>query len=451
MFRSRLAATVALAMVATLAVAVRPAEADGPLPRIRSDGANFFYRNAAGERVAFVPRGLNYIRLGNVPGAEDFHSTFEQNGYSDRDADAMLRFMQHSGYNVVRVFIDPGGPGMHHGIGRSPGEGGLNQAYRSNVEWFIRQAINRGIYVMPVFDFFPTNAFYDNTYVRKGGRTPTTQASGTNLYYMDPGYIEAKQAYLWYFVSAMRARLGPANLTAIFAYELDNEVFWHASEKPFNTPNVPFTGPNGLPYQMQDNRQRQRAADESLDHYAGVVAGTLVGSNGIDPDGMVTMGFATNHLLRRNGFDGLPGHCTSCDPRVDYRYPGRPANVQSKLTFVDFHVYPRGGAYSIVNDLKSSEVQFLTKPYLIGELGATKAVYANNITAAAIDMRNKQVDSCTVGLGAKGWLSWTYDSDIVVPHLGHQDLFYSLLDVNGSGVINGQLAPEARLNPCSIS
>jgi hypothetical protein len=451
MLRSRLAAAVAAALLATLAIAVMPAEraeAAGPPPRIRSDGTNFYY-NLNGQRVGFVPRGLNYVRLGNVPGAYDFHSTFEPPWYNAQAADNMLRFMQEHGYNVARVFIDAGGPDNPHGIGRNPGVGGLSHDYLENVAWFIRQAIARGIYVMPVFDSFPHNAFYINNYVNVGGREVTHQASGNNLLYMDYGHILAKQAYLWYFVSAMRDRLGPANLTAIFAYQLDNEVFWHASEKPFNTPGVTFKGPNGQAYDMSDfNTARQAAADDSLKKYAEMVTYYLVGTHGIDPEGMVTMGFGTNKQLNRVGFTGLPGHCAgdACRSGVDYRYPGRPAKVQDYLTFIDMHVYPQGGSYTVRDDLMSSEVHWFGKPYLIGELGATKAVYGNNIAIAAVDMKNKQVNSCSVYNGAKGWLFWTYDSDIAVPHLGHQALFYSL--ASEGGAINGQLAPIRRPNPC---
>jgi hypothetical protein len=451
MLRSRLAAAVAVALAASLAIAVMPAkraEAAAPLPRVSSDGFTF---RAGGQ--PFVPRGLNYVRLAQTGPEGPFHSVFEPGRYSPTDADHMLQFMQMHGYNVVRVFIDAGGDQYLHGIGRNPGEGGLNQDYLGNVEWFIRAAINRGIYVMPVFDSFPHNAFYRNTYVNIGGRPTNPQVDDLNLLYMDYGHVLAKQAYLWYFVNAMRGRLTPAYLSAIFAYELDNEVFWYANHKPFNTPNVMLDAlDGGPPYNMADfadvGRGRQDAADDSLAYYARTVAGSLVGPNGIDPDGMVTMGFGTNQYLGRVGFVGLPGHCsgTGCKDGVDYRYPGRPAKVQNYLSFIDMHTYPQGGTYTIRGDLESSEVQWFARPYLLGELGATKAVYGNNVRIAAVDMKNKQVNSCSVDGGAKGWLFWTYDSDIIVPNLASQGLFYSL--ASEGGAINALLAPSQRPNPC---
>jgi hypothetical protein len=222
-----------------------------------------------------------------------------------------------------------------------------------------------------------------------------------------------------------------------------------------NTPDVTLVGPDGVSrYNMADfdnvGQGRQDAADDSLAYYARTVAGTLVGTRGIDPDGMVTMGFGTNYALKKPPFNGFRVYCPpACDGRIDYRYPGRPAKVQSALSFIDLHVYPEG-PYSIGDDLRSSEVHWLTKPYLLGELGAKKVVYANNIRVAAVDMKNKQVNSCSIGnyhgLGAKGWLFWTYDSDIVVPDLEDQGLFYAL--ASEGGAINGLLAPSRRPNPC---
>jgi hypothetical protein len=444
-------------LTAALAIAVTPAnraEAAAPLPRVSSDGFTF---SAGGQ--PFVPRGLNYIRLAQAAGeAEPHHSTFEPGSYSAPEADHMLKFMHDHGYNVVRVFIDPGGDQWVHGIGHNPGEGGLSAAYLSNVEWFIRAAKARGIYVMPVFESFPHNAFYLNTYVNNHGPHPNPQVDDLNLLYMDYGHVLAKQAYLWYFVNAMRGRLTPADLTTIFAYELDNEVFWHTNHAPFNALNVTFVGPDGVSrYNMADfddvGQGRQDAADESLAFYAHTVAGTLVGPRGIDPDGMVTMGFGTNNALGKPPFNGFRTFCPPDCKAIPnyYRYPGRPAKVQSALSFIDMHVYPLGGAYSIGDDLRSSEVHWFTRPYLLGELGATKAIYANNIRVAAADMRNKQVNSCSVGnhygLGAMGWLFWTYDSDLRVPDLG-QAPFYSL--ASEGGAINALLAPSQRSNPCVV-
>jgi hypothetical protein len=121
------------------------------------------------------------------------------------------------------------------------------------------------------------------------------------------------------------------------------------------------------------------------------------------------------------------------------RGPGRPG-YDGLATYC-----PDDPGYSLPADLASVEVSAFTKPYVVGEFGAIKAKYAD-ITRAAYDMRDKQVQSCSVGQGAKGWLFRTYDSDLVDPELANQGQFYSLAD--GRGAVNGQLAPVVRPDPC---
>ncbi len=112
------------------------------------------------------------------------------------------------------------------------------------------------------------------------------------------------------------------------------------------------------------------------------------------------------------------------------------------------HVYPLSGGYTLAADLGSSGIGAIPKPYMLGEFGAPKAAYPN-IYAAADNMRLKQIQSCAIGNGAKGWLFWTYDTDLVQPGMGQQGQFYSLLSPDGSGVINGVLAPLVRNHPCA--
>jgi hypothetical protein len=233
----------------------------------------------------------------------------------------------------------------------------------------------------------------------------------------------------------------------VLAYSLENEAFWDTAQKPFNLTSGTVTGPDGLVYDLADAGQRQQAADAAMVVYANQATEAV---RAVSPEALVTIGFFTNYAVHKPGFGGFPVHCgTSCDPAVDYRYPGRPASVSrwSGVDFIDLHAYPQGGSYTLAGDLATSEVDWIGKPYVLGEFGAVKSVYGNDVVAAAYGMRDTQVASCSVGSGAKGWLFWTYDTDLVDPDLASQGLFYSLAD-NG-GAINGQLAPVVRPNPCT--
>jgi hypothetical protein len=124
---------------------------------------------------------------------------------------------------------------------------------------------------------------------------------------------------------------------------------------------------------------------------------------------------------------------------VDYRYPGR-AGILSywgAVDLLDVHMYEQHGKPV----LDALEMQQRKDPYIIGEFGALKASYGNDITRAAYAMRDLQKEGCA--LDAKGYLYFTWDT---TEPLASLDQFFHMSD-NG-GVINGQLAPIIRPDPC---
>lgn len=433
------------AAVATVVVAApwsAQAAASGP-DRIKAS-ATRLYDGVTG--ATFTPRGANYVRLATSRHGVVFHSTFEPGLYNPADAQNVLDGLKNaSGYNAVRVFIDPGDGNYDHGIDVGAGADGLNQSYLDNVADFVNRAAADGIYVLPALSDFPVSPYYQSIVSATDQNGPNPDVAGNNNWFMDKGYIAAKQAYAKNFVTGLKSRVG-ANISAVFGYELENEAFWDAAQKPFSTLSGTLIGPDGLSYDMSQPAQRQQAADASMVVWANAgAAGIRAG----DPAALVTVGFFTNQAVDKSGFNGLMTYCsTACDSGVDYRVPGRPASIAkwSSVDFIDMHAYPQAGGYSIGTDLGTSEISLVSKPYLLGEFGAYKPAYGNDIVSAAYDMRDKQVDSCGVGNGAQGWLFWTYDTDVVNPDLANQGLFYSLAD--DGGAINGQLATVVRGNPC---
>jgi hypothetical protein len=393
--------------------------------------------------AAFTPRGTDFVRLTKAPDGSVYHSTFEPGQYTSANAQAVLNNMKtSSGYNAVRVFIDPGEfTTPSHGISTSVSSTTpIKAAYIANVADFIRRAAADGIYTIPVLSDIPANTYYYKT-----AGSPAGNIKGNNVLYLDPRYVAAKEEYLRQFVSALAGLLGSqAADSDVLAYESDNEVYFDASQPPFSTMSGTLTSLDGVTYNMSQPAQRQQAADANLVAYSRDMKNALVQA---DPGALLMMGFFTNKAVGKPGFNGFTTYCsTNCKPGTDYRVPGRAASVSiyGTVDILDIHVYPTSSSYSLTTDLNSIEYSLFKKPYIIGEFGAIKSVYGNNITTAAYAMKNLQIASC--GLHAKGWLFWTWDTDTMTS-LATQNLFYSLADSRGA--INGQLAPVARPNPCS--
>lgn len=92
--------------------------------------------------------------------------------------------------------------------------------------------------------------------------------------------------------------------------------------------------------------------------------------------------------------------------------------------------------------LDTHEMQHRKDPYIIGEFGAFKEAYGNDITRAAYAMRDLQREGCR--LGSEGYLYFTWDT---TEPLASLDKFFHMTDNNGA--INGVLAPIMRPDPCN--
>lgn len=412
--------------------------AGAPLNLIKAN-SNVLYDSVTGAN--FVPRGANYMRIGGTA-ASPYVNTFEPGRYTSAEAQNILDGLKiASSYNAVRVFIDPGDGNFAHGIGTNTTSDGLNTAYLNNVADFVNRAAANGIYVMMSMDAWPGSTPYLNAYVAAGGNQDVVD--GNNAWFMSKGRIAAKKLYLKNFVADLVSRVG-ANKTAVLAYETDNEAYFDTAYPPFNRTTGTFLGTDGLTYDMASPSSRQQAADASLVIYSQSAAD---GVHASDSTALVSMGFFTNYAVGRTSFNGLPASANTWAP-------GRPAavSIYGGADFIDLHTYPDNvTTYSASNDLATSEVGLVAKPYIIGEFGAQKSVYSNNIVTAAYAMRDLQIAECSVlnskSKGAQGWLFWTYDTDTTTS-LANQGLFYSLADSNGA--INGQLAPVVRPDPCRL-
>lgn len=418
-----------------------PADAVAAPHRIRAD-AGGLYDSVTGAR--FVPRGSNFVRVRTTSDGTVYHSTFEPGFYDRGAARHALTRMRQDGYNTVRVFIEPGGltgdpRGIGHGLATNEPVYG---PYMDNFADFAAMAAERGIYVLPALLHFPQNKFYWDVVARTHGPGGAPKnIAGRNLLYLDKGRVAAKAEYMKRFAAALIDRIGREQAPVILAYETDNEVYFEANQAPYDKMSGTVTPLNGVTYDMSDPGRRQQSADASLVEYSRRLKRALSES---DRGALMTTGFYTNRAVGKTRFNGFLTHCsTSCDPKVNYRVPGRPAALSKfgDIDFLDIHLYPNPAAWDAAGELATIEKDHFAKPYIVGEFGARKSVYGNDLRRAAFAMRDAQVAMC--GQGADGWLFWTWDTH---ENLANQELFYKL-DEN-RGAINGVLAPVARPDPC---
>jgi hypothetical protein len=199
----------------------------------------------------------------------------------------------------------------------------------------------------------------------------------------------------------------------VLAYETDNEAYVVGDKAPYNRMSGTVTTLDGLTYDMSDPTQRQQSADANFVVYANRMVDAV---HRVDPEALVTMGAFTFGAAKKPGPQGMPTYCsTACSSAVDYRYPARFRSLSawSRLSFLDLHIYPAhkpgiNDPYTLSRNLETMEWSRIEGPVIVGEFGASKAFYGNDIRAAAYGMRDMQVDTCQRGMS--GWHYWTYNA-----------------------------------------
>jgi hypothetical protein len=424
------------------------AEDPQPLSRLRAEDGS----GGEGGRLVdtatgqtFVPRGSNYVRLTTPHGISSYHSVFEPGRYTSEEADRVLGAMARDGYNAVRVFIDPGSVpdaderGHPHGLGRgAQHDEPYHAPYMDNVADFVRRATHHQIRVMFAIDHIGQNIYY---YRLTGGwDSGEVPIEGRNIEFLDGNYVRAKVAYLTQFVTGLKERVGSALMSTVLAYGIDNEAYLDGKQGPFNRTSGRVRTLDGLTYDMAVPGDRQQAQDANFVAYANLLVDAI---RKVDAQALVTMGTFTYGAVGKPGPRGLPQ-----DAGPDERFPVRPWSLMefSRLSFLDLHVYPvdqpgLNAPYTLERDLATIEWnQGIRGPVILGEFGAFKWMYRDDIIAAAYSMRDLQVATCERGVD--GWLFWTFDTD----ETPDQQRLFTL--AHHRGAINGQLAPIVRADPC---
>lgn len=409
--------------------------------RQTSEGAEFF--NTASGRV-FAPEGSNYVIFDPVVGPLcEFHPGI----YDPIRAGEALTSMQQLGYNVVRIAVamqpcvTPGGVTVD-GVGGSQNGSTpvLSAAYLENVFDFIAQASDHRVYVIPVLSALPYTAYYQGglnadlpiLQLGDGRRLPV---GGRNRFYLSATAVSLKQTYVREFIETLRSTR-PDLLSAIFAYEIENEVTTDPTEVPFSHRDGTITTADGQSYDMANTamsdadpsrpyaRSRQQCVDANMVRWANAVAAAV---RSVDPAAMVSASVFTFWASGRMGPDGV-------SPRLTTPYPARPAALAAfagGLSYADVHLYPASAYEDVDAVLATSEFRNIPArvPILLGEFN-TSPVFQGTPTELAGYLRRLRE-----GLYARrfqGALMWTWDSA-----------------TSGDGALALALAPSARVSAAS--
>jgi hypothetical protein len=372
------------------------------------NGVGEFYNRATGQK--FVPRGMNYIRLGpqtKMDGSSTFgHSLFDPGQYDSLRVTSDLTKMHNDGYNVARVFLSPDTMGT--------ASGGFSSAYIKNIVEFLKIAKTNQIYVMFTLDWIPGG---------KWGEILNADCCKTfalmNANFLPPAGLKANQVFFQDFAKELIKQGAPTEY--ILSYQLRNEMFYDMDQPPLSFTSGTVTTANGKTYDMSSADEKKRMIEENNVFWLDSVRAAILEA---DPTVLVSVGFFHPQEPHRSRV-GDPRYVVSA-----------PAIWQSQIDFVDLHAYP-GFELNLKQHVENFGVNGMEeKPIIMGEFGGEISRFSS-IQDAAKRLVKWQVESCSYGFD--GWIFWTWD-------LTEQPDFFNALMKDGA--INGVLAPVIRPDPC---
>lgn len=355
----------------------------------------------------FVPIGANYIKLNEHPQSDklQWHSTFAPREWNKKQAEAALKEMKKSGFNVTRVFIDFF---EWRGVIENEQAETFHKPYMDNLISFIGMAEENGIRVIITLTYTPVapvTAPKKLVPVNKG-------VAGSNLYYLEKNTLERKKIYVKEFTKYLKQK-GRKCFNNIFAIELFNEEAFGLIEKPFDGETRRFKAPSGKSYGLKTSEDMQKAIDEASVYYANMMVDSIKQA---DRDMLVATSVFTYNAVGKSG----PNKILEDMPKykgLDHRYPMRPlALLESKLSYIDVHFYPVNSDW-LKNDLKSIEFEELKKkakelgkPMIVGEIGVTRGWGFTKEDQIKEWFENVFAPLSREG-GFQGFLWWTWDAN----------------------------------------
>ena len=361
-----------------------------------SGGARRLFDRRTG--ATFVPRGANYQRLLVRDGVR-VSGLFSPSTWKPAAIDADLAKMEDLGFNVVRSFLDLC---VEDCISNSHG---LRGAYLDHVVDYLRMARDQGIAVLLASVDVPDAGYMEHA--------PCCSPFGgyRNSLYFSPKGQQIGIDYLTDVVRALKTRHAP--LQVLMGFEIQQEEFVSADVEPLSRTSGTVHTADGTTYDMADPADKRAMVHSNVRLF---VQRARAAIRGIDPGMLVTMGFFPPQ------HNGLVVY-----PKAMLR--------NSALDFVDFHAYPGGPSMAATAQALGMSKP-TPRPVIMGELGAFTFAYLNP-RQGAWELATWQARSCAVGFA--GWIHWLWASDDQEVYGGQE----------AGGVINHELSPELRPNPCS--
>lgn len=367
-----------------------------PLPAIgvrsTDTGTAVFYKRDTGER--FVPKGFNHTILEHD--ATGWHATFNVGIYDAERMEDTLTAMADAGGNTIRVWA--WGVQNETGFTGASDSHGLNGAYMENFTDFLRRATRHGIYVIPILDETPRNAYYDSVSESYEAEAKAYNISGYNVNYLSPGPLAAKKAAAAHFVRYVK-QADEGLLNTVLGWSFANEIFVNHTNAPFYRKEGKTITSTGRSYDMADREQRQACYDETILHWVNTLAGAV---KDVAPGALTTVGMWTSDA------HGRPPENFLLPDDKDPRIPPRPsilAGADSDLDFLDIHIYPWDGTSKVRPDAHEWEqVRKSGKPVVVGEYGVFKDKSIEEAREIMREMLEQSAD-----MGYQGALHWVWD------------------------------------------
>ena len=339
---------------------------------------------ATGE--AFVPRGMNYVRLdSHSPPIQD---TFDPAAYAPGAVETALNQMALSGYNVVRITLDSRYLVWY---GQNLPGAGISADFATILTDFLQRAHYHGLRVLIALRDLPNN------YRQQLPPSPWN-ITGANQEFFNPAFARVRARFWTDLLAAIPAALH----ATIFSLDVFDEAYASTTDMPFSGGG--WFSFNGAPYRMFVPADRQALLDAATVPWANSIVAAIKAA---DPDMLVTTSLASPVQLGHPGFDGLDASTGTSN-----LYPLRLSVLaaQTRFDYVDLHSYPLGPGYVSATDFASAELGpgiVLAKPLVMSEVGMVRGLYPDPVAAQSF-LLGHLATSCAYGVA--GWMFWDWDT-----------------------------------------
>jgi hypothetical protein len=287
------------------------------------------------------------------------------------------------GYNTVRIIFD-NCTSDEACLGAQDGQG-LNPAYLDNMGDLLSLAKANQLFVLLASQGLPELGGYADL-ANQGANA--SFAAGVNSWLLTQAGIQASQKYWSDILGGLETR--QAAFDVILGWEILAEQYYHTDQPPFALQSGRITLPNSKSYDMSRPSQRQALAIDGLRTYIDRMKQTILT---YDPTALVCMGFAPPSAPN-TWRDDDNGQVDTAALMED-----------SSLDFFDLHGSPGAGLSMAQLAQNYGLGNHVTKPIIMGEVGASTWIYPQ-VSEAAIAIQDWIAASCNQGFA--GWLYSAY-------------------------------------------